>query len=639
MRLSLLSRHIAVALGAISASTAVLAAPAAKQPSAIASVEFVGMAAPSTAEQKASAYSDAKMVVRHKNGRSSEHALQYHQLFATGDKVGNNVVGGIFDAKGQPITDNDGQMAYDAPDGTSLMQIPGLKATGTGNPLAVVHQYEYKSLPPNDGVSKGEFWSKLPAGMSLTLLNQDKANGKLQPVSYQNIDFSGVNGSWINCGSTLSGWNTHVGSEEYEPDAKIYGGGNLAKGTDDTTDMPSFSQYYFGDHTKANPYHYGLVPEVTVHANGTASVVKHYAPGRFAREMQMGADDNKTFIGGDDGKNTGLFMFVADRAKDLSAGTVYAARATQTSAEHAGNYTLQWIKLGHGTNAQIKTYVDQGIKFADMFDVAEEDPKDATYKKVDTYNGLEWLRLKTSNRLGMSAEQIRQAAAFLETRRYGAMHGATTEFSKMEYIAYNTRDKKFYIVISRVEAGMTDKEGDIRVTRNDGGAILEMNAIAAQKDSSGTAIASSRVGTTLRSIPALMGGWNGGKKDDDGNQCEQDKICGPDNIVYNDAMRTLFIGEDTSRRNNNYVWAYNIDTQKLSRILSVPMGAEATGLSFATRNGHSYIMSNFQHPGEFGKGDRNWKDIEPLLKSKWGGLKKAAMGYLGTRDGALPAIQ
>ncbi len=604
------------------------------------SVEFIGMPAPDTPEQKAAAYTGATMRVRYANGKTAEHALKYHQIFATGDKVNGALVGGIVDAKGQAIADNDGPMFYDAPDGTSLISVPGLQATDAkSNALAMVNHFEYKSLPPNDSISQGEFWSKLPSGMGVTVLNQDKATGKLKPVRYSNIDFSSTYGGWIHCGSTLSGWNTHLGSEEYEPDAKVIGGGNLAKGTDDATDLASFSLYYFGDHAKANPYHYGHVPEVTVNANGTASVVKHYAMGRIAREMQMGADDNRTFISGDDGKNTGLFMYVADRAKDLSQGTIYAGRVTQTSAQHAGDYTVQWIRLGHASDAQIKAYIDKGVVFADLFDVAESDPKDTSYTKVETYTGQEWLRLKTSNAKGMSAEQIRQAAAFLETRRYAAMQGATTEFSKMEYIAYNKRDRKFYIVISRVEAGMADKAGDIQVARNDGGAILELSTAAGQKDSKGQAIASARVGTTLRSMPALMGGWNGGEKDADGNQCVQDKVCGPDNIVYNDTMRTLFIGEDTSRRNNNYVWAYNIDTQKLSRILSVPMGAEATGLFFATRNGHSYIMSNFQHPGEFGKADRDWKKVEPLLNSQWGNLKKTAIGYIGTAEGGLPPIR
>jgi hypothetical protein len=50
---------------------------------------------------------------------------------------------------------------------------------------------------------------------------------------------------------------------------------------------------------------------------------------------------------------------------------------------------------------------------------------------------------------------------------------------------------------------------------------------------------------------------------------------------------------------NNYLWAYNIDTKKLSRVLSLPAGAEATGLqALDNLNGFSYIMSNFQHPGD-----------------------------------------
>jgi hypothetical protein len=67
--------------------------------------------------------------------------------------------------------------------------------------------------------------------------------------------------------------------------------------------------------------------------------------------------------------------------------------------------------------------VDGGIKFGDIFDVSNADPGDATYKKVKTYTGTEWLRLKPG---------MEKAAAFMETRRYAALVGATTEFAKME---------------------------------------------------------------------------------------------------------------------------------------------------------------------------------------------------------------
>ncbi len=581
-----LSAALGAAFGVTVLSTSVCADPAVK------SVEFIGMPSPATVEEKADIYTAAKVKYTYRNGKTKTYDLQYHQLMGTTESVAGKVVGGLYDANGSPLMDNDGKMASDAADGTSLIDVPGMKAANPAKarPLAMVINYEYKELPPNDGVSTGSHWSKLPAVISLAKLDQNKRTGKLEVTDYDPVDFGAVDGGWIHCGSTMSAWNTHLSSEEYEPDAKTREGLPKAADSDDGTDISSFSNYYFGNPATANPYRYGLVPEVTVNKDGTTTVVKHYAPGRYAREMIELASDNRTHIGGDDGKNTGLFMFVADKAKDLAAGTLYAAKVTQTSPANGGSYTLQWIRLGHATNAEIETMVDGGITFSDIFDVSLTDPGNASYKKVTTYMGTEWLLLKPG---------MEKAAAFLETRRYAALLGATTEFSKMEYIAFNNRDRKFYLTISRVEAGMADTKGDIQVARNDGGIILEMSTAKDQKDTEGNAIPSAFVGTKLVSIPELVGGWMGGAKDAEGNQCVQDKPCGPDNLRYVESIRTLFLGEDTSRRNNNYVWAFNVDTRKLSRILSVPMNAEATGLTIAPDyNGFAYITSNFQHPGE-----------------------------------------
>lgn len=619
----------------------VLAHPALAAP-AIKSVEFIGMPSPASVDEKADIYTKAKMKLTYANGKKQTIDLKYHQLMATTDLINGNVVGGLYDSNDTPISDQYGQMASDAADGTSLMNIPGMKAVNPSKnrALAMVTQFEYRELPPGypdyHAMPYVGHWSKFPITPGFAKLEQNKKTGALEVVDYAPISFSDVNGGWIHCGSTLSAWNTHVGSEEYEPDAKTREGLPRAGDSDDFTDIDSFSQYFYGDASEANPYHYGILPEVKIAKDGTASVVKHYAPGRFAREMQEMASDNRTAIGGDDGKNTGLFMFVADEAKDLSKGTLYAGKVTQTSAANGGSFDLQWIRLGHASNEEVEAMVDGGIKFSDIFDFLPATTTDDTtgYTKVTTYMGTEWLRLKPG---------MEKAAAFLETRRYAALLGATTEFSKMEYIAYNNKDRKFYLTISRVEAGMADTKGDIQVARNDGGLILEMSTAKGQKDTDGNAINSHFVGTKLVSIPELVGGWMGGSKDAEGNACEQDKLCGPDNLRYVDSIRTLFVGEDTSRRNNNYVWAFNIDTKKLSRILSVPMAAEATGLTIAPNaNGHAYIMSNFQHPGEGDIGSYTGADKAEVLaaiNAKWDNKKKAAIGYIGTATGALPAFK
>jgi len=611
------------------------------------SVEFFGMPAPSSIEERADIYTKARMKVTYRNGKSATFDLKYHELMGTTDVIHGNVVGGLWDFYDAPIKDALGQMASDAPDGNSLMEIPGMHASHPrkNNALAMVTHFEYREVPPGYPDVTPPYtshWSKLPAAMGLSRLDQDKKTGALEVREYGNISFAEVDGGWIHCAASLSPWNTHLGSEEYEPDAKVRGGFALkAADSDDATDLNSFSRYYFGDPAAANPYRYGLVPEVTVHRNGTADVRKHYSLGRFARELADVQPDERTVYMGDDGAYTGLFMFIADHQGDLSRGTLYAAKWNQTGDAGGGSADLSWIRLNHTSDREIRKMVTDGIRFGDIFDVSNTDPGDASFKKVKTYTGTEWLKLKPG---------MEKAAAFLETRRYAALLGATTEFSKMEGVTNNARDKKAYVVISRVEKGMlavgADPQDDIRVARNDGGAIYELELAGGQKDTDGHPIPSRYVARSMTSIPELLGGWLGGAKDAEGNRCEQEKVCGGDNIKYAENMRTLFIGEDTSRRNNNYLWAFNIDSRKLSRILSGPMYAELTGLQAVENlNGHGYLMSNFQHPGEqeqkgefLGAPGITEAAVLNAIDIKWNHRKKAAIGYIGTEDGALPGM-
>ena len=52
---------------------------------------------------------------------------------------------------------------------------------------------------------------------------------------------------------------------------------------------------------------------------------------------------------------------------------------------------------------------------------------------------------------------------------------------------------------------------------------------------------------------------------------------------------------------NNFGWAYNIDTKKLSRILSAADGGEVTGIqAIDNLNGFTYLMAGSQSPGNVG---------------------------------------
>jgi secreted PhoX family phosphatase len=318
--------------------------------------------------------------------------------------------------------------------------------------------------------------------------------------------------------------------------------------------------------------------------------------------------DGRTVYQGDDGTYNVMTMFVADLPGRLSSGTLYAAKWIQTSVDDGGEADFKWIRLGRANDWQLDRMVDDGIKFSDIFEVKDTSDKadceaDPGYKliKAGHNTGLvECLKLKeTGNRWADS--KTRTAAAFLETRRYAAYVGATVEFEKFEGVTHNAKDKKLYVAMTRMRSVMEDKASDsandIRIPRNDAGAVYEIDLGRWQKDTDGRLITSQYVGTAMR---ALVIGEPLSTADAAGNTANVDKIASPDNVKYSEKMRTLFIGEDSGLHVNNFLWAYNIDTGDLARILSIPAGAESTGLQVVEdANGFAYIMSNYQHPGDF----------------------------------------
>jgi hypothetical protein len=187
------------------------------------------------------------------------------------------------------------------------------------------------------------------------------------------------------------------------------------------------------------------------------------------------------------------------------------------------------------------------------------------------------------------------------------------------------------VAMTRMRSGMEDKPSDpandIKLPVNGAGAVYEIDLAGGQNDRDGNLIDSSYVGVAMRAL--VLGETI--PTDAAGNTANVDKIASPDNIKYSEKMRTLFIGEDSSLHVNNFLWAYNVDTGKLSRVLSIPAGAESTGLQVLDdMNGYAYIMSNYQHAGDF------TSTTVPALKTALDPLidkYKAAIGYIGGLPG------
>ncbi|MCH9814706.1 MAG: PhoX family protein [Epsilonproteobacteria bacterium] len=554
-------------------------------------VEFIGMDAPSTTEEMTKAYSAAKVRVYTDDTAYTEHNLSYNTLFNIQDKVGTNAyqAGQLYNVDMEPIMDpNNAPVLAETPDANSLLNV--------GGKLFLVSHLEYDWILANGAkaYTVENWYTRMPMSMLLTSIEQDES-GQLKAVEQKALDFSAVGGIWIPCFGSQTPWNTHLGSEE---DYDLYYNAGVSESKRENG-VKALTEVYFKNQQTANPYHYGFITEVKVNKDASTEITKHYSMGKGTWEMSMVLSDGKTAYFGDDGKNVGMFMYVADNANDLTAGTLYAAKWTQTSAagSDGGSADLSWIKLGHATDAEVKGYADSHT-FTDIFDfVSEVDANGTTpagYTQIRAgHNGLEYLKLK---------EGKETVAAFLEPRRYAALKGATTEWNKMEGVAFDSQDKKLYMAMSYIKDGMmTDSEApkdDIQVAKNNCGATYEITLAGSQTDSDGNAIDSELVATGM-SVPAALLG-KPIATDANGNTCAVDSIANTDNVFFSDKMRTLFIGEDSGTHTNNFVWAYNVETKKLSRLLSLPAGAEATGLQVVeNENGHAYIMSNAQHLGDF----------------------------------------
>ena len=599
-------------------------------PKTVKSVEFMGMDAPSLSApaNMATVYVNSKLQANFTDGTQKTYNLAYQPFFKTGEQVsdgkgGSIIAGGYYDINNQPIKDSSvlastRQFFSDCPDGSSLLTVAGANARNlgvSGNPVFAAVQFEYttKDLAGND------MYGRLPSPIAILTLDQNPQTGELKLVKYHNVDMSKVYGLWITCGASLSPWGTHLSSEEYEPDA-------FKAKTDEQ--FKAFSKNLYGDETKANPYHYGHLPEIIVNAEGTGVAKKHFNLGRISHELIQVMPDQRTALMGDDFTNGGLFMFVADKVKDLSAGNLYVAKVTQKSAVDGAaadsEFSVSWIHLGHATSAEIEALANLVVP-TDIMDVQYTDPLDPSYKKVHLDGKANWVKLATNSKL--PADKLAKAAAFLETHRYAALQGASMAFTKMEGTTVNIKDKIAYSAMSRIEKSMTTGEYDVQVAKLSSGAVYAHELKGGQKDDKGNVINSEWVSTRMY-VPQGLAGEDI-SADALGNKSNPDKISCPDNLKFSEAFRTLFIGEDSGYHVNNFLWAYNVDTKKLSRILSTPAGAESTGLHAVDEiNGFTYIMSNFQHPGDMTFVPAVETAVRPLINQNFKDGYSAAVGYL-----------
>jgi secreted PhoX family phosphatase len=483
--------------------------------------------------------------------------------------------------------------------------------------------FEYSWMLSDGSDSTEVMGPILPSSVTLTELSQ-AGDGTLTPIRQYPVDFSGVGGIAVACNATVTPWGTFLTSEEnYDADGRSVETDRM-KDPSGMSDVLRGITKYYNKGKLSSPYYRGVLPEVKVAADGSTSVVKHYAVGRGSYEMAQIMPDQRTVLGSHDGTNQPLTLFIADRAGDLSSGTLYAAKFDQKSADNGGTFALSWIKLGHANDDELKAMVDGGIKFSDIFETSDEAKDGFTEITTGSDKASEFLKVKNQT-----------AAAFLEMKRYAGMVGAGTELRKSEGMAYDPATSTIYLAISEIGKGMAEGKGSgvggdqVRVAAMKSGAVYALSTGGGQADSDGNAIDSGFVPVSM-SVPAGLMGNDMAEADALGNRAHPDAIANPDNLYWSAAYSTLFIGEDSGMHTSNVLWAWQPGMEAPVRLLNAPAGAELTGLGVIENlGGYAYATTNAQHIGDFKPGDNELlKEAKAMIDAKWDNGHLAPLGYV-----------
>ena len=405
-------------------------------------------------------------------------------------------------------------------------------------------------------------WEDRTGGMSRIQISGLGPDGYSVVKKEGMLDFSSVDGTWVNCFGTVTPWGTPLSAEElyfdntadwFDPTYKYFG------------NAVAVAQYmgYPEDQSGSwgNPYNYGYNVEVgTANTVATANVAdieveKRFALGRFSHENAVVMPDNRTVFQSDDGSNTVFFKFVADVENNLTAGTLYAAKATQashTSTTKEAAFGIEWVMLGEASDSQVKVWIDSYAgTFADAKYITDQQINDWAEAKLGK-------DLDGSNSIATSPFTD-DRPAFLETRKAAKALGATAEFNKMEGVNINYdlatswwnggnvdgTQAYSYMAMSTIGGGMTDDDGAIKIDTDHGscGAVYRMKLI---KNAAGLV-------DVKTMIPAIVGGPYFG--DRAVNECDVNNISNPDNLVILNDGRVL-IGEDSGNHENNMVWVF-----------------------------------------------------------------------------------
>lgn len=273
-------------------------------------------------------------------------------------------------------------------------------------------------------------------------------------------------------------------------------------------------------------------------------------------------------------------------------------------------FTISWIPLGTTNAEDIAGFVsaESTLTFGDMFEYAEPHGgqcpngleliriKGRLHKVVQFsfLNGL-WffvfLKVKPFVYAGVS-ECLRvldgDLASVFEPERTAAVLGATVGVFYFSQMATKLDSDRFYLGVGKVEGGsvQTDQKGpdvDVSIPPNDCGCVFEVSINDAY---------------TAHTMRAISCGRPVNGAAEDPNLCSTEKIANPRALTYVNAFEYLLIGEDSQKHENNMVWAWDPQTEKITRIFHAAALGGITSLTWSQDvvGGNNYVGITISKP-------------------------------------------
>ena len=172
-------------------------------------------------------------------------------------------------------------------------------------------------------------------GGGMTVFETRYEEGEWNVVGdYRNVDFSGVGGTYVNCGGAQTPYGTVLTAEEYpaQSNEDLYRNGSRVRDTSDVTVTYDGQEY-----TIQRWQNMGWMVEIDV--EDAKATRKLWKMGRMSHEGGFCTADGKTVYLTDDFNPAVLFKFEADVANDYSEGQLYAYK--QSEDGESG----EWIEL------------------------------------------------------------------------------------------------------------------------------------------------------------------------------------------------------------------------------------------------------------------------------------------------------